>query len=549
MCRLARSYAVDVQGRGLLSNVRYIVELDLISNRSRTTVEFDCNTPGSDAYIDLAVVALESASLNGAGVADSAWQDGRLQLTQLNSSNNLEVAAAVSHAETDQRGLACFLDDGGEQFVYTYGRTDGVARWAPCFLDVPAIWDLRVVAPDDWTVLSHCPPVRPRDRVWRFLPPYPLPDGPTFAAGPWTRVEGSDGVPLWARPSVAEMLGRTPVGALVASALASHEQVVDVAYPYETRDCVFIPGYGSQAGCSGGLIMFHERVLHASLTDDWMRYVRWVVAHETAHSWFGDLVGFDGDEHRWTAEGIATYLCHRANESWARFHVLEELKAHADSESDATDAPSLIYARPAAVVRHLESIIGPAAVDAGMTAWLREHAGSSSTGHDLVAEWSTAASADLSGWADAWLHSQGVNTLVFDRRANVIRQTGIPLRDHHFTIRSFDDDLVPRCTVEVVATGAETPVPTDLRDAALVVLNTPARTYAKVRLDRRSRTSIAACLGSLDESVRAACWVAAIEMVRDGLMPHAELEQWVTAWASAEPDPEVRELLAVAAAR
>jgi hypothetical protein len=175
--------------------------------------------------------------------------------------------------------------------------------------------------------------------VFLFPPPYPLPDGPTFVAGPWARVERPDGVPQWSRPSLADALARSPVGELVASALAFHEQVLGVPYPYETRDCVFIPGYGSQAGCSGGLIVFHERGLRRSLASEWARYVRWVMAHGTAHSWFGDLVGFSGDDHRWTAEGLAMYLCHRANASWDRFHVLEELEAHRDDAAAVAGGP------------------------------------------------------------------------------------------------------------------------------------------------------------------------------------------------------------------
>lgn len=530
--------------RELFSGVHYVVELDLRSNRSRTSVRFDCASPGAASYADLAVPSVDSVSLNGLALPATAWRDGRLALSDLESSNVLEVTAAVSEAGDDGIGLVSFLDGDGERFVYTHGLTDGVARWAACFLDVPATWDLRVVAPDGWTVLSHGPRVSPPVGGWRFLPPYPLPFGPTFAAGPWARVEGPDGVPQWARPSAADLLANSPVGELVASAIAYHEQVLDVPYPYETRDCVFLPGYGSQAGCSGGLILFHERVLHGSVDDEWERYVRWVIAHETAHSWFGDLVGFAGDEHRWTAEGLATYLCYRANASWGRFHVLEELEAHADDAAAAADAPSLIYAKPAALVRHLESIIGVDAVEAGLTSWLRRHAGGSSTGDDLVAEWSASADVDLSGWAREWLFTPGVNTLSFDPSASVVRQTGLPLRTHHLTIRAFDGDLVPRPPIDVVVSGATTPIPAEtLRGAALVVLNAPARTYAKVRLDPRSRTTLAACLGSLDNDVRAACWVAGVEMVRDGLIPLAELGAWVDAFASSEPDVQVRDLL------
>ena len=167
-------------------------------------VEFGCASPGASSFADLAVASVESLSLNGSPLAASAWRDGRLALSGLESSNVLEVTATVSSGD-DKRGLVSFVDKGGERFVYTYGRTDGVVRWAPCFLDVPAEWDLRVAVPDGWRVQSHGPPVLPPvGGVWRFVPPYPLPDGPTFAAGPWARVEGADGVPQWARPSVAD---------------------------------------------------------------------------------------------------------------------------------------------------------------------------------------------------------------------------------------------------------------------------------------------------------------------------------------------------------
>lgn len=169
--------------RDLFSDVRYVVDLDLRSNRSRTLVEFGCSSPGTSSFADLAVASVESLSLNGSPLAASAWRDGRLELAGLESSNVLEVTAGVS-SEGNDRGLVSFVDAGGERFVYTYGRTDGVARWTPCFLDVPATWDLRVSVPDGWTVLSHGPPTSPPVQgVWRFLPPYPLPDGPTFAAG------------------------------------------------------------------------------------------------------------------------------------------------------------------------------------------------------------------------------------------------------------------------------------------------------------------------------------------------------------------------------
>ena len=56
-------------------------------------------------------------------------------------------------------------------------------------------------------------------------------------------------------------------------------------------------------------------------------------------------------------------------------------------------------------------------------------------------------------------------------------------------------------------------------------------------------------LGDLDPDARAVCWVAAWEMVKDGLIPAGELDTWIDAYAGAERDAQVRELLAAIRAR
>lgn len=56
----------------------------------------------------------------------------------------------------------------------------------------------------------------------------------------------------------------------------------------------------------------------------------------------------------------------------------------------------------------------------------------------------------------------------------------------------------------------------------------------------------ATCLGSVDDDVRAAWWVAGIEMARDGLMPIRELQRWIDAFATSEPDRQVGDVLGMA---
>jgi hypothetical protein len=80
-----------------------------------------------------------------------------------------------------------------------------------------------------------------------------------------------------------------------------------------------------------------------------------------------------------------------------------------------------------------------------------------------------------------------------------------------------------------------------------VVLNAPARTYAKVRLDERSRAAISASLGDLDADTRAACWVAGREMVADDLLAPTEIDEWVARHRQSETDPEILRHLATPA--
>ena len=217
--------------------------------------------------------------------------------------------------------------------------------------------------------------------------------------------------------------------------------------------------------------------------------------------------------------------------------------------------PPLVYAKPAAVVRHLESAIGRGAVDAGLRTLLTRHSNRAPTTRDLIRCWESAAGRDLREWTDEWLMTAGVNTLelVLEtspdgivRRAEVIQSVGPGgrLRTHHLQVRAFDGGptrVAARPPVPLTVVGEATPVRALVGSPApsLAVLNAPATTYAKVRLDERSRATLATSLGGLDADIRAACWVAGREMAEDDLIAPAEIRQWVARHRHAETDPQV----------
>jgi hypothetical protein len=123
-----------------------------------------------------------------------------------------------------------------------------------------------------------------------------------------------------------------------------------------------------------------------------------------------------------------------------------------------------------------------------------------------------------------------------------------PPRQQAITVAAYDlvdGQLVARRPIRIDLGGDAAPVPGLVGSPPpdLVPVNSPAVAYAKVRLDDRSRATIAAHLDQLDTPARATCWVAGWEMVADGVMPTDELSHRVERYAEREADAAVRDLL------
>lgn len=77
----------------------------------------------------------------------------------------------------------------------------------------------------------------------------------------------------------------------------------------------------------------------------------------------------------------------------------------------------------------------------------------------------------------------------------------------------------------------------------LVLRRRSCSTYARVRLDHRSREALAAHLGELPPETRAVCWVAMLGMVNDGLVAVDELAGLSSRYGREEPDAVVADML------
>lgn len=154
-----------------------------------------------------------------------------------------------------------------------------------------------------------------------------------------------------------------------------------------------------------------------------------VVAHETAHQWFGDLVTMSWWDDLWLNEGFATFLATKTLRA-VRPEDDADLKAVAAADAvmnqdslasarrvrqpiasthDITNAfDGITYEKGAAFLAMVEHYVGEEKFRAAIHAYLVANAGRNATTDDLVAALSAAAGQDLKPIAASFLDQPGV---------------------------------------------------------------------------------------------------------------------------------------------
>jgi aminopeptidase N len=595
----------EARARAALLDVEsYAVFLDLAADpgaiRSSTQIRFRCREPGAATFADLRAAAVHRVTCNGEEL-HAAVGGGRLHLDRLAARNVLTVDAEFCYAP-DGLGLARFTDPAdGAPYLFSNCYPTNAPNVFCCFdqPDLRADFTLTVTAPAGWECVANGavtdPPAPGQAGSWRFATvPSMKPNELALCAGPYvtTAEEDYDGTGGAVRLSVrcrrtlagsagAAGLGR--VGGLVRQALAWYERTLGVACPYPKYDVVFSPELGAAAVSIPGVMAVSETMLRR-LTDPEDDFAAMVLAHEVAHLWFGSLVAERWWDDVWLAEALATYLSYAALEEilgadspWLAFCMREQEAAYrADSlpstepvSSPVPDAagalarPSAItYGKGASAIRQLAALIGGEALRAGLRDYLIRYGAAAATLVDLVGCWSAASGRDLTGWAEQWLRTPGVNTLRPQltlapdgtvRSLAVIQGAppdGTVLRQHRIAIGVYDRDggrLRRRQVTAAELAGARTVVPAlaGMPAPDALILNDGDLTFARIRFDGRTLHGLLACGMDLDDALtEAVCWNAAWDMITAAELSVAEFTDLVARRIRAgSPPAGVAELL------
>ena len=281
--------------------------------------------------------------------------------------------------------------------------------------------------------------------VVRFEPTPPI---PTYlfalAVGPLEVVEGEPIAANGVRATPLPFRGLAPKGrgaelaytmANTPAILAQLEAYFGIPYPYAKLDLVAVPDFEAGAMENVGLVTFRDTILlvdEARTPTDRMRFWAYIVAHELAHMWFGNLVTMEWWDDLWLNEAFASWIEHRIVAAWrpaceADVELFEWVSGVMDSDSlssarairqpiasshDIHNAfDGITYGKGAGVLAMFERSLGEEAFRDGIRAYLRAHREGNATARDLFAALGESAGRDVQSAFDTFVGQSGVPLL------------------------------------------------------------------------------------------------------------------------------------------
>lgn len=311
--------------------------------------------------------------------------------------------------------------EAGKYLGITQFEAVGARRALPC-VDEPAVkatFNLTMVIPDRFTALSNTPVEEEisnsdQTKIIRFhqtpvMSTYLL----AFYVGPTDYVETT--ATLASGKSI-QVRSYSPVGQqdqakfandLAAKVLEFYSDFFGQDYPLDKLDMIAAPDFEAGAMENWGLVIY--RAVYLLCDDDTpissKILVAYVVCHELAHQWFGNLVTMEWWSELWLNEGFATWVGWMTVDTffpewrvWDRFYSDEMCKAieldslhsshaiqvelqKASQIDEIFDA--ITYSKGACVIKMLANYLGLDTFRNGLRHYLSKHAYENATTHDL----------------------------------------------------------------------------------------------------------------------------------------------------------------------
>ena len=310
----------------------------------------------------------------------------------------------------------------------------------PCFdqPDLKARFHLSLDIPAAWVAVSNAPVeselVQGDRKTLRFaesdlLSTYLF----SFTAGRWEQRAYDDGIGIYYRETdPAKLAQLDEIHRQIRFAVDWMEDFTGIPMPFRKYECAIVPGFQFGGMEHPGCILFYDRRMFLSEAPTEAEKLSRLdlIAHETAHLWFGDAVTMRWFDDVWTKEVFANYFAARMTrplfpdvdyrlKDFRSFNI----PAYAEDRTAGSvpirqrlenlqDAGlvygNIVYDKAPVVMRMLADTLGTEAFRAGMQEYLQQYLFGNATWPELITILDSHTEADLASWSHRWVEEKGM---------------------------------------------------------------------------------------------------------------------------------------------
>jgi aminopeptidase N len=329
-------------------------------------------------------------------------------------------------------------------FLYTLLVPDRASTAFPCFdqPDLKARFELSLTLPEDYEAMSNSEAISVEKTEGSKKINFSLSEPIStylfaFAAGKFERIEDTiDGIKM-------EMLHREPVSENVErnreaifrlhyNSIKWMEEYTGITYPFQKFGFVLIPGFQYGGMEHPGSIFYRASslFLKESPTINEQMSRASLIAHETSHIWFGDLVTMKWFDDVWLKEVFAGYMSdkmvspdfpdanHELRFLLSRYPAAYNVDRTMGSNpviqelDNLRNAGSLyggiIYNKAPIVMKKLEQITGDSLMRESLKIYLKRFSYDNAEWDDLISIMEEISGMKLKKWGDAWMREPGM---------------------------------------------------------------------------------------------------------------------------------------------
>ena len=465
-----------------------------------------------------------------------------------------ELKKGNNHIHIDFRAGNTSLNR-NEEFLYTLFVPDRARTAFPCF-DQPnlkATFTLSMDVPTQWVAIANGKLKDTEDKGdlthYNFETTKPIPTYLfSFVAGKFesiTRQHKGKGYTLYHRETNKKKLNNNVdnIFDILFNSLDWLENYTDIKYPFAKYDMIAIPSfqYGGMEHTGATLYKSHSLFLDEGPSQSQLLRRANLIAHETAHMWFGDLVTMKWFDQVWLKEVFANFMADKiVNPMYPKInHDLRFLMTHYPSaysvdrtrganpinqklnnlNNAGTLYGSIIYHKSPIVMQMLENNTSEKILQDGLREYLSKFSYSNATWEDLISILNSKTNDNLKSWSEQWVDQpdRPYITASVECTKQMICNLTIRQKDRKGLHRTWPQKLF----VTLGYKDHQEHIPVSINDSVVevsqaadhpyplyIILNGKGQGYGYFKIDETSRDFLLKNISRLnDDMLRGVCWI------------------------------------------